>query len=66
VALPIMYFSLPFSYVFTHGSACTEQNLSQRYQPAMVFFNVTHNQHSGTVVMTPLEVTIEHKLTKIK
>jgi hypothetical protein len=40
---------LPFPYVFTHRSACTEQNLSQRYQPAMVLVNVTHIEHSGTV-----------------
>jgi hypothetical protein len=50
VALPIMCFSLRFSYVFTYRPARTEQNLAQRYQLAMVFFNVTHIKHSGTAV----------------
>ena len=62
MGLPIMYISLTFPYVFTHRSACTEQNLSQRFQPAMVFVNVTHIHHSGTA---PYGTSRSHYYTKI-
>lgn len=62
MAFQIMYFSLPFYYVFTHSSACTEQNLSERYQSATLFVNVTHTKHSGTV---PYGISRSHYKTQI-